>query len=263
MFHEVCIAEDSSAPLKYKLLRDAQVLMARTAATNSERVFVTIPAWSDTLSKIVSRPVLAEELPVPSNLPLSVEPHEVLTLRKKLGITEGKPAYGYFGTCPEYVRKILTPVLQELLTRNACATAVLIGPGCLDITKMLTCNSPELVSRIIAPGTLPDYKAALHIAASDLMLYPFPDGISGRRTSFLASLALGKPIIGSSGHLTEPFWAKSQSVVLVDPFTMGAMVSAAEELVLQRDRQAELMTKARTFYKEKFAVELTISALRR
>ena len=52
-----------------------------------------------------------------------------------------------------------------------------------------------------------------HIGACDLLIQPYPDGISSRRTSAMAGLALGIPVITTTGSLTESLWAETRARV--------------------------------------------------
>ena len=47
------------------------------------------------------------------------------------------------------------------------------------------------------------------------MLQPYPDGISSRRTSAMAALSHARPVVTTSGPLTEDVWEASGAAVLV------------------------------------------------
>ena len=61
-----------------------------------------------------------------------------------------------------------------------------------------------------ATGTLSPRALAEHVEACDLLVQPYPDGISSRRTSAMAGLALGVPVVTTTGHLTESLWAETR-----------------------------------------------------
>ena len=74
-----------------------------------------------------------------------------------------------------------------------------------------------MVQRVCTPPDIcqPDDLSA-HIAACDLFVQPYPDGITSRRTSAMACLSQARPVVTTTGHLTEPLWAESDAVALVD-----------------------------------------------
>ena len=70
--------------------------------------------------------------------------------------------------------------------------------------------------------------ASAHISACDLMLQPYPDGISTRRTSAMVGLAHGRALATTSGHLTESLWAESGAVAISpvnEPLENAGLVS--------------------------------------
>ncbi len=70
------------------------------------------------------------------------------------------------------------------------------------------------------------------------MIQPYPDGISSRRTSAMAGLALGLPIVSTSGHLTETIWAEHAAVVLTPIGDHGAHRVGGAPAAVRRPRKA-------------------------
>jgi glycosyltransferase involved in cell wall biosynthesis len=100
-----------------------------------------------------------------------------------------------------------------------------------------------------------------HIHACDVMLQPFPDGISARHTSALASLALGRPIVTNSGPLTEALWREEDAVVLAGPESR-AMADAVLALLADGPTRERLADAARSLYERVFDVRHAVSMLR-
>jgi hypothetical protein len=100
-----------------------------------------------------------------------------------------------------------------------------------------------------------------HLQACDLMLQPYADGVSCRRTSFMASLAHGRASVTTLGHSSEGFWATSDATAVVDG---GSGLLAEEVIRLLADKQARarMGRAACRLYHEQFAVEHTVAALR-
>ena len=74
-----------------------------------------------------------------------------------------------------------------------------------------------------ATGYLSPVLIAAHLTACDVLMQPYPDGITVRRTSAMAALARGRAVVTTTGHLTEPLWADEDAVALVDVADPGAL----------------------------------------
>ena len=51
-----------------------------------------------------------------------------------------------------------------------------------------------------------------HLQACDLLLQPYVDGISGRRTTTISALEHAVPVVTTFGPLSEPFWRDTSAV---------------------------------------------------
>src|SRR5262249_59264800 len=103
---------------------------------------------------------------------------------------------------------------------------------------------PGLVNRLHATGPLPADAVAGYLAACDLLLQPFPDGVSTRRTSVMAGLALGLPIVTSDGPATEPIWRKEPAVVLAPAASAAELLAPAEGGLAVTGRPPRLRSQA-------------------
>ena len=63
------------------------------------------------------------------------------------------------------------------------------------------------------------------LARARLVLAPFADGLTGRRSSVLAALSAGAPLLSSSGHLAAPALANG---VVECAATLAEFVDAAQ-----------------------------------
>jgi glycosyltransferase involved in cell wall biosynthesis len=119
-----------------------------------------------------------------------------------------------------------------------------------------------LQKQIVATGTLEPDKIAAHLAACDCLVQPFIDGVSSRRTSLMAGLALGLPIVTNAGPLTDPVWKNCKAVVLTPSPSSGDFSHAVENLLGQGNGLSELHRQAAFFYQRNFALSRTIQILR-
>jgi glycosyltransferase involved in cell wall biosynthesis len=121
---------------------------------------------------------------------------------------------------------------------------------------------PSLACRIGACGDLPPESVAAHLAACDLLVQPYPDGISSRRSSAMAGLALGLPTLTTTGPATESVW-QDQRLVALTPADELAQFTAQAGLLLSDARlRDELGARARMGYERNFSLQRTIDTLR-
>ena len=131
---------------------------------------------------------------------------------------------------------------------------LLIGRGGECYAARMCRENPDLAERVHATGELEPVALALHLAACDLLLQPYAEGLTARRTSLMASAALGLPVVSSRGPLTEPIWDSYQAVCLVDN-SPAAWTEAVERLLSDANARAALGRQARQLYQDCFAVE--------
>jgi glycosyltransferase involved in cell wall biosynthesis len=105
-------------------------------------------------------------------------------------------------------------------------------------------------------GRLSAQNAADAIAASDLMINPFLDGISTRRGSAMAALQHGVPVLTTKGHNTEEIWTQEamRSVCMVDVVDTDRLwADAAVRFANQvNDSQEGMRSSIRSFYRRNF-----------
>jgi glycosyltransferase involved in cell wall biosynthesis len=136
---------------------------------------------------------------------------------------------------------------------------VLVGSGGERYREALVAARPSWLSRVIAPGPLPAAIVAEYIMACDLMIQPYPDGASSRRTTLMAPLASGVPVLTTLGALSEPFWAGG-------PVATAPAERLAETAVGLLDDPAVLRRlgrDGRRLYDEQFTIDRTLDILLR
>jgi glycosyltransferase involved in cell wall biosynthesis len=222
------------------------------------RVFYTIPAWEPLLRRYgPGRDQPLTWLPVPSNvLPVS-NPEAVAQIRARIA-PRGQKVVGSFGTFGSHTGMLLD-VLNRLLPGHPDRVALLIGRG----SSKFAAAHPDLAPQLAQADSLPPEAVSAHLQACDLMVQPYVDGVSTRRTTIMAALAHGLPVVSASSSLSEPFWKGSGAVVLAGQNEPGALAEAAEALLSDPARQARLGEKARTLYNSRFAIEHVVETLRR
>lgn len=262
MFHEVAYPVESGQRFRYRALGHVNRIMAGLAANGAEQVFISVPHWLDLLRMHCGFRGKATWLPVPSNVATSAHPDAVRRIRESLLGSDSAALIGHFGTFDKRMRDSIGGVFCNLLRRHKERRALLIGRGSESFSHWLTETAPDVGDRLTARDDLTSCGVAEHIAACDLMVQPYFDGVSSRRGSVMAALALGLPIVTNESSSSEPVWREERLVAAVperDPETMAA---AAERLMADPAERAALGDRARCGYDAHFSIRRTIAALR-
>lgn len=262
MFHEVYFPVSRKQSLTYNALGMVTRLMARLAARAAERIFVSIPAWEDLLRPLAAKQTPVCWLPIPSSIPVIADPAGTAEIRARF--THGNMAriIGHFGTYGKYMTETLMSLLPSLLSGKMERAALLLGRGGEAVRDGLLRQYPDLHGRVHATGAAGATDISLHLQACDVLLQPFVDGVSSRRTSLMAGLAHGLPIVTTTGFLTEALWAESCALRLSEVEDVEGIVSATESLLADEAESARMGRRAMELYRERFDVSHTVSTLR-
>ena len=260
MVHEPYVEFDART-FKQNIVAAVQRMMAALLLRAARRVWIAIPAWEPLLRPYAFGKALSFTwVPVPSSLK-QADRASVEAVRSRLA-GRARCCVGHVGTYGSLVTSLLDEALPALASRCSDAQILLIGSGGPEFRSRLIARHPHLGGRVSATGALDDEGLAAHIAACDVLLQPYPDGISSRRTTAMAGLALGVPVVTTRGHLTEPFWETSGSLRLS---TVGDSQHMADQVawLLESSSEREGLAKiAGAFYQERFDVRHTVEALR-
>jgi glycosyltransferase involved in cell wall biosynthesis len=224
-------------------------LMTTALLSSARRVWTTIPKWEECWRPYaLGRRVPFGWLPVPSTTPVTASASEAAATRA-LYAPAGVPLVGHFGTYGELIAGTLRELLPRLLCTSETECAVLLlGQGSEAMREELLRAHPQLAERIHAAGTLAPEALSRHLAACDLLVQPYPDGVSTRRTSVMAGLAHGLAVVTTEGALTEPFWRESGAVALAPAGDVNGLTRAACELLGDTAGRRALGETARATY---------------
>ncbi|PTL81846.1 glycosyltransferase [Vitiosangium sp. GDMCC 1.1324] len=259
-FHEVCFPWGWKLPWRHNVLGAVTRAMAAIVLARADRLFVSTPWWNRLLHAPPRR-VPIEWLPVPSNLPTQPPASAVERIRASLRTSPETVLLGHLGTYGDLIAGLLEEVLPELLREDARRVAVLAGRGGTRFAEQLTRRYPELTGRVRALGGLPGDELAATLKACDVLLQPFPDGLSTRRSSAMAGLGLGVPLVSNAGPATEPPWHGSHALALAPEPTGAAVLKAARELMSAPETWPALGRRAADFYTENFSLAHTLDVL--
>jgi glycosyltransferase involved in cell wall biosynthesis len=100
-------------------------------------------------------------------------------------------------------------------------------------------------------GPVSAERLASLLAAADVLLAPFPDGASTRRTTLAAALQHGLPVITNPSALTTPWMRTAPGLVLAEPLE-GSFREAASALAKDADHRWAVGRAARELYEDHF-----------
>jgi glycosyltransferase involved in cell wall biosynthesis len=239
------------------VVQRAMTLMLMRAA---RRVWVTTRAWTPLLEPYLSgRGIAVEWLPVPSSLQ---EPDAVAVEEIRRRYSPGKECLiGSFGTHGPLVTSLLGDAIRLLAGEHPTARVMLIGSGSEVFRSALVGDDRSLDHRVTATGSLNADELSAHIAACDVLLQPYPDGVTCRRTTAMAGLFARVPVVTTRGALTERIWQHDTPVKLADVGDVRGIVQHVLHLIAdpaERRRQADA---GRAFYDRWFDVRHTVAAI--
>jgi glycosyltransferase involved in cell wall biosynthesis len=260
MFHEVAYPIARGQSMRHNFLGGVTRAMALIMARSARRIFVTTPAWEPWLRSITrTRPI--QWLPAFSNIPVVEDEAGASAIRRRIAPDGGRIA-GHFGAYGSVYAAGTTALLAAGLANDAALSVLLIGNGGTDFRARMIDRHPSLANRIHATGALAPADVSRSIAACDLMIQYYPDGVTTRRTSCMVALEHGRPVVTSSGRLTEPLWDESGAVAIAPANDLPAMAGLVRRLIDDADERRRLGTAARELYDRRFDIRHTVAAIR-
>jgi glycosyltransferase involved in cell wall biosynthesis len=238
----------------------AQRAMARTLLDATPLVYLSTDTWRRYLSPYGSDAVRrAMTIPIPSAIPRVNCPEAIRATRSR-SIGSATHLVGHFGSYGNHVAPMLREVLHDLLSSDPHVAAVCTGAGSDSFVEQILAERPTFRGRLAGPGRATARDISLHLQACDLLLQPYPDGVTTRRTSVMAGLANGRAVVTSEGPLTESIWRETGSVRLAP--SLDALVASARTLLSDAPDRASLAACAAGTYASRFDLRHTIEALR-
>ena len=236
-----------------------QRYMTRTALRSARRIWMSIPGWASRLAPLLDgRGTALQVLPISGTIPVAscgdVEglKHRLLRGRRLL--------VGYFGTGGAYAEAALAQTVAALLDLRQDVTFICIGRGSEQVAAAVRRNFTGAEGVVHATGAVNLNALSHHLAACDVLLQPYVDGVSGRRTTTISALEHGVPVATTVGRLSEPFWSETQAVVAVPAATPALLAGAVDRLLLPA-RNTVARSAARTLYATRFEPTVALAPL--
>jgi glycosyltransferase involved in cell wall biosynthesis len=257
MFHEPYFYFAWQRPWR-NVLAVAQRAMAAVLMQAGSVAYFSTASWHRYLAGSHNHPRIVVT-PIPATTATEADPVAVGKWRALfMGSMGPRAIVGHFGSYGDHVATGLTPVISAILRAHPTVRLVCLGRG----SEAFTEDKPrDWQDRVLGTGALSRLDLAAAVRACDVMVQPYPDGVTTRRTSVMAALANGVATVTTSGALTEDVWTERQAVALA---RAGRPVEIAAEVVrLVRDpaERRALAERGRLTYEAEFAIERTIDAL--
>jgi glycosyltransferase involved in cell wall biosynthesis len=258
MFHEPYFYFGFHRPWR-NLLALSQRVMAAILLRASNEVYLSTGRWVEYLSPY--GPLRhVQVLPIPATVPIpppsSPLSEAVSGLQHPAGIV-----IGHFGTYGAHVATPLRRLLPLLLDALPSARVLLIGADGDAFIRGLGLTAPH-AQRVHATGRISPVEIAAALRTCTVLVQPYPDGVTTRRTSLMACLTSGRPVVTSDGALTERLWRDTRAVALTPAGDEASMADAVVRLVDGESEAAALGARGRRLYDERFALEHTVATLR-
>jgi glycosyltransferase involved in cell wall biosynthesis len=168
---------------------------------------------------------------------------------------------GHFANYSDYSVERLSQIMPALLLEHRQLSLLLLGANSGELRRRLLSTNCHLAGRVCATSSLAPHDLSWALAACDLMVQPYPDGVSTRRTSTSALLAHGRAIVTTNGIGTEHLWDDSGAVAMApadNPDRLRGVISQMLSNDAMRERHKRA---AQTLYYDRFALRHTIAAL--
>ena len=239
-------------------------VMLSLLLSHARRVWIAIPAWADTLRRCaVGRSDLEFRwLPIPSTIPVIRSTETVAQLKAQTLTRRDGLIIGHFSTYPPNVRDALRDMLPGLLAQFPEAQVLLLGAGSEVAAQELRATT-AVATRIKASGQVGAESLSSHLQICDVMLQPYSDGASTRRTTLMAALAHGIPVVTTLGRLSEDFWRSSDAVSVTRAGDTMAMSRAVADVLRDPAGRQRMSAAARTIYEQRFSLSHVVDTLRR
>ena len=213
--------------------------MARAVVSSAHRVWLSIPGWKTRLVPMVRPTVTPRVLPVPGTIPVDRDRAGIAALRNRL-LGGAKLLVGHFGAGGRYVEDALERTFTGIRARRDDVRFLLVGRGTGLLAERLSARE--------------------EVSATDLLLQPYLDGVSGRRTTTISALEHGVPVVTTFGRLSEPYWRETSAVETIAAGTPELLGGAVERLLKPR-RNAEARSAALALYAARFDPRVTLGPL--
>lgn len=152
----------------------------------------------------------------------------------------------FWSTPGHHISEYLARAANRLSASGIAVVLLYLGPGAGPLKGL------DPAVRLITPGLSEPASVSDYLAASDIFVAPFADGISTRRTSMMAALQHGLPIVATDGPSTDAILRESGALRLAPVNRPGLFIDAVQQLATSSSDRVALGDNARRLYERAF-----------
>jgi glycosyltransferase involved in cell wall biosynthesis len=238
--HEATVPPEG---VKGTLMHGGQRAQLEALGRLSDRVFITIEGWRSRLP----RPRRQGALCVPSGSTIPDGRASRDRMREEIGAGSDLVVALFGGTHPSRPRAAIDAALAKL--RQSVE-----GLSVLNLGASAPAVGQADGMRTVEPGMVSAPQLADLIAAADMMLLPFTDGASLRRTTLAAALQHAVPVVTTRGFLTDRLLVDEPAGVAFAPADSPEdFADLAAVVARDGERRSRMSADARAFYDAQLA----------
>jgi glycosyltransferase involved in cell wall biosynthesis len=221
-----------------------QRLQLRALLLTADVVMTTTSSWIRLLPSRCG----AIAIPVGSNLPDARDLRQ--QSRRALGADDDALVLASFGSDhPSFLLEYVVGAANAVVAARGSVTLLCLGAG----TRPLEGLDPRV--ELHRPGRQSERDLAAGLSAADIYLSPLSDGLSTRRTTLMAALQHGLPVVGTPGSRTEAELRSETAAIRWAPNGVASFVAQVLNLAEDRALQERVGNAARELYERKFSWE--------
>jgi glycosyltransferase involved in cell wall biosynthesis len=252
-YQQIVIAHEIAAPFSWWPHRFFYALSHRWQWNKiihyADVVGISTEAWLEEWTARV--PHCAQKfhlLPSPSSLPVApIEANHRAEWRMRNSLPPNARIIAYFGALSSAKQLEWVVAAWKRAQEPDAPTALVIVGG-----KPIWQLAPELRALFRPLGYLPPADVSRALQAADVLALPFIDGVSERRTSFMAGLSHRCPVVTTFGSNTGPGLRRADFFAGAPADNPATFVELTASLLNDPARRKELSERGRSAYERIF-----------
>lgn len=251
-----------SASCSYWLLSPLlQLRMLWHLIRHAQRIYITSTKTLTLWHRLCAVKRTIHHLPVPSHISVVATPEKVRNLR--CAFAQKNPfIIGTFSSFTEpEVLGVLRETLAVVLKKHSSWIWLALGRYSRGFVQFMQGSYPHLADRLQYSGELDPLALSAHLQICDVTLQPYHRGVSTLRTSAMAPLCHGLPLITSVGRKTESLWQSTGCARLVRWNHLGGYIHSVEFLARNPEQRKQLAQRGRSVYRRLFSLESNMELL--
>ena len=254
----ITVAHEFSVPfgpsLKLMLLASIHQLFLRVILKASRRIVLTTQDRFDLFKqRFPRRKADFHKIPIGCTIPVTpIDDAKKQHMRRRLGIRAEELVVSTFSSVVGLDRKLLAKLFNWFICEGWPIRILLIGKGGEALQRKLA-HDPAILERIVVTGPVSSEAVSEYLSLSDLYVVFYNGGASTRRTSLMAPLAHGTPSISNRGALTDPSFASSGALQLMNGVMEEADIRLLRQLCKDTEMRRRLGKHGQAFFEEHFS----------